>query len=226
MKYFPAFLDLRGRVCRVFGDGELAAHKASSLLDSGAQVSIVARHPGPALRELAKRRSAELIERPFRAGDLAGVALAIDASEDENLHPVIAAEARAAGAWLNVVDRPSLCDYITPAVVRRGDLTIAVSTSGASPALASRIRQDLDRVYGDEYGKALEVLRAVRSRLMAAAAPLELRQNVFKKLAASPLCRYLRDGRVDEVDRLLADVVGPEVSLASLNVHLQVSEEP
>lgn len=225
MKYYPAYLDLRGRRCAVFGGGELAAQKVDGLRSAGAKVTVIAETFSADLERLGLAGEIDLQRRAYRPGDLSEIDLAIDASEDEMLGLAISDEARETRTWLNVVDRPSLCDFIAPAIVRRGDLTIAISTGGASPALARRIRQDLERVYGDEYGAALKVMRAIRDRLRDGATPAGYRQAVFKALAASPLCRYLRDGRLAEVDRLLAGIIGPEVSLASLELEFSTGEE-
>src|SRR6266851_1242152 len=142
MGYIPIFLDVTGRRCVVVGGGEVAARKVESLLASGAQVIVVSPTlAAPALNAAVDRGMVEHIARAYRRGDIAGCALAYAATDDRDLHRALAEEARALGIPLNVVDVPELCSFIAPAVVRQGALQIAISTGGASPAFAARVRR-------------------------------------------------------------------------------------
>jgi precorrin-2 dehydrogenase/sirohydrochlorin ferrochelatase len=150
MRYYPVFLGVADRSCVVVGGGEVAARKVGSLLDARARVTVISPH---LTDELATQVAAGIIAhtaRGYRPGDLHGYFLAYAATSDEQVHEQIARDAEAEGILLNVVDRPHLCTFIVPAVLRRGDLQVAVSTGGGSPALAGRVRDAIDASLGDE----------------------------------------------------------------------------
>src|SRR5260370_31754552 len=168
MGYIPIFLDVRGRRCVVVGGGEAAARKVESLLAAGARVTVVSANlTAPALAAAVERGMAEHIARADRRGDISGWALAYAETDDPDLHRALADEARDLGIPLNVVDVPELCSFIAPAVVKRGALQIAISTGGAAPAFAARLRRELEDQFGSEYALTLDVLRAARRRLQA-----------------------------------------------------------
>jgi precorrin-2 dehydrogenase / sirohydrochlorin ferrochelatase len=164
-EYYPVCLDLRGRPCLVIGGGAVAARKVEGLLECGARVTVVAPALTPALQALlqAGRITARL--RPYADGDLDGAALAIAATDERDVNALVATEARARGVWLNAADDPERCDFILPAVIRRGDLQVAISTGGRSPALARRVREDLERLLPAEYADLLPLLADVRAEL-------------------------------------------------------------
>src|ERR1700688_3411070 len=186
MGYIPIFLDVTGRRCVVVGGGEVAARKVESLLAAGAQVTVVSPSlAAPSLSAAVDRGMVEHIARAYRRGDIAGCALAYSATDDRELHRALADEARALSIPLNVVDVPELCSFIAPAVVRRGALQIAISTGGASPAFAARLRRELEKQFGAEYGILLKVLRAARRRLHADEIAPADRMRRLKDLAES-----------------------------------------
>src|ERR1019366_2616822 len=158
MAYLPIFLDLTGRRCVVIGGGEVAARKGQSLLEAGADVMVVSPSLVDALAEFARQGRIQHMKREYKPGDMASAALVYGATDDAKLHQRLYAEARDREIPINVADVPALCTFITPAVLTRGPLQIAVSTEGASPAMAKRIIKRLERLLGPEYGLALEVL--------------------------------------------------------------------
>ncbi len=200
MAYVPIFLDVTGRRCLVVGGGEVAARKVVSLLDAGAEVTVVSPSLVDELRDLARERRIRYLNRAYEAGDMAGAALVYAASDDAQLHKRLHDEARAHRIPINVADAPELCTFIAPAVVTRGSLKIAVSTEGASPAMARRIRRRLERLFGPEYGLALEVLRAARNHLKANEPDIRIRATKLTALAAARIPEYLRKGDIDAVD--------------------------
>jgi precorrin-2 dehydrogenase/sirohydrochlorin ferrochelatase len=220
MKYYPVFLRVAGRRCVVIGGGEVAQRKVESLLLAGACVAVVSPTLTSGLRSLAADGKIEHVARPYRSGDLSGVLLAYAATDDEALHGAIAAEAETAGVLLNVVDRPRWCGFIVPSILRRGDLTVAVSTAGGSPALARRVREDIEHALGPEYERALDVLARLRRHLQAQSLSSAERQRILSGLVASDLLERLREPDAAGVDRLLAEHAGREVSLASLGAEL------
>ena len=221
MKFYPVFLRVAGRRCVVVGGGEVAERKARSLLAAGARVTLVSPAVTAGLTELAADGEIAHVARPYQSGDLAGALLAYAATDDEALHATIAAEAEAAGVLLNVVDRPRWCGFIVPSVLSRGDLTVAVSTGGGSPALARRVREDIEEQLGPEYERALAVLAALRRHLQDQALSSAERQRILSGLVASDLLNCLREPDRVAVDRLLAEHAGTAVSLASLGADLR-----
>lgn len=165
---YPVFLDIGAKPCLVIGGGEVALRKAAALLKAGAaRVKAVAPVFSPGFRKLAKKGALELRRRKFRLSDLKGAALVICATDSEGTNALAARAAAKKGALVNAVDRPALCNFIAPAVFRNGPLAIAVSTGGASPALAKKIRVKLGGLYGGAFGKKVEALRRLRLRMLA-----------------------------------------------------------
>ena len=160
--YFPAFLDLRGRRCLVVGGGPIGERKARALLECGARVVVVSPGLTPGLAALARGGRLEHRARAFRGIDVRGCTLVIAATGRATVDRAVAATARAHGALVNVVDRPAHCDLIMPSVLRRGELQIAVSTGGRSPALAREIRRSLEPLFAAEVADFVE--RAGRER--------------------------------------------------------------
>lgn len=218
MQYYPIFLDLRTHSCLVIGGGTVAERKVESLLRACGQVTVISPTCTARLRSWAKDGAITLYERPYRPGDLQGFSLVFAATNDEVLHAQIAVEAREAGVLLNVVDRPALCSFIVPAVVSQGDLTFAISTGGASPALAKKIRQTLEEHFGPEYALALQLLARVRERVVQNGLSADERQRLFTVLADSPLLDYLRERQVDKINVLLRETVGEGCTLEELGL--------
>jgi precorrin-2 dehydrogenase/sirohydrochlorin ferrochelatase len=164
---YPIALDLQGRACLVVGGGSLAAEKALGLHDAGGQVTVVDPEPGPLLRYLGGAGTIELRARPYAPGDLDGVYLAFGASEDRALNARVAADARALSIIVNAVDDIPNCDFFAVSVVRRGDLQVAISTGGASPAFARWMREYLEEHLPTEFGDLLDVLADARRTIKA-----------------------------------------------------------
>lgn len=159
-------------------------------------------------------------QRPYRAGDLQGFSLIFAATDDKELHKHIAAEAAAERAFLNVADQPALCSFIVPAVVSRGDLTVAISTGGASPALAGKIRRTLEQQFGPEYGLTLRLLARVREWIKAKKMTAAERRQLLTTLVESPLVEYVRERQVKEINALLQNTVGESCTLEGLGLSL------
>lgn len=218
MKYYPVCLRIDGRPCLVVGGGRVAARKVESLLAAGARVTVIAPELAPDLRARVEAGEVRHVARCYQTGDLRGYALVHAATNDEELHAALAREAERAGVLWNVADDPAHCGFIVPSILSRGDLLVAVSTSGASPALARRIRQDLDRMLGPEYDRALALLSNLREAVRER--PLDDRQRLFERLLDADLLGSLRAADRERVDRLLAEHAGGAISLASLGVSL------
>src|ERR1700722_20019 len=220
MGYIPIFLDVTGRKCVVVGGGEIAARKVEALLEAGAHVTVVSPRLSPHLDSLAARGLVTHAARDYQRGDIRGCVLIYAATDDPKLHRELVAEARALGIPVNIVDVPELCTFISPAVVNRGDLQIAISTGGASPAFAARLRRVLDDKFGTEYALTLKVLRAARRRLHAEEIDPADRMRRLKELADSALPDAIAAGDVAAIERILATYLGDGVGLAALGLAL------
>jgi precorrin-2 dehydrogenase/sirohydrochlorin ferrochelatase len=216
MRYYPVQLDIRGRRCLVVGGGGVGTRKAEGLLACGAAVTVVSPEASARLKALAAAGRLVLAARPFRPEDLAGVFLVIGATDDEPLNRRVSEEAERRGILCNIADRPEACNFILPAVVRRGELTVAVSTAGRSPALAKKLRGDLERQFGPEYAVLLDLLGAIRRRLLARAHAPEAHKPLFERLVASDLLELIRRNDRAAIDRLLAETLGEGFRLEEL----------
>ena len=165
---YPVALELDGRRCVVIGGGDVGEHKARGLLDAGARTTVIAEDATAGLRELAAAGEVELVPRRYLPGDLSGAFLAIAATDDPALNAEIHAEASERRVLMNAVDDTAHCDFAAPSVLRRGDLTISVSTGGRAPALAKRLRSILSEEVGPEWEALVDVLAAARAEALAA----------------------------------------------------------
>ncbi len=163
--YYPLFLNIRGRRCVVVGGGQVALRKVTTLLEHGAGVNVISPDLCAELGQLAEKGKIAVLAREYRAGDLEGAVIAIAATDEPNTNLAVAQEARARAVLVNVVDDAGSSDFIAPAYMRRGDVTIAVSTGGRSPALARKIRSRLEKDFGDEYAALALLIDTVRAEI-------------------------------------------------------------
>ena len=161
---YPVALDLRGRSCLVVGGGPVAERKVRGLLEAGAAVTVVSPDLTPRLRAWAAGQRCRHVARAYRSADVAGRVLVLAATDDARTTAQVYRDARRAGALVNAADDPERCDFLLPALLRRGRLTVAVSTGGASPALARSVRDELERLVPESYGALLEIVASVRAR--------------------------------------------------------------
>lgn len=164
-RYYPIFLNIRGKRCVVVGGGAVALRKVKALLEHEASVEVISPELCPELSQLAKSRAIQVLQRNYNGGDLQGAFIAIAATDDGEINNKVAEEARAKGVLVNVVDDSEHSDFIVPSQLRRGDITIAVSTAGKSPALARKIRTRLEKDFGAEYASLALLVDEVRSEL-------------------------------------------------------------
>ncbi|HEY6292408.1 MAG TPA: bifunctional precorrin-2 dehydrogenase/sirohydrochlorin ferrochelatase [Terriglobia bacterium] len=182
---FPVFLKLTGRACLVVGAGEVAQSKIEGLLASGAKIEVVAPQAAEAVQAWAGAGRIRWHARQFRPSDLAeGVFLVVVATSSRELNELVFREAQKRGVLCNVVDDPPHCDFYYPAVVRRGALQIAISTDGKSPALAQRLRRELEQEFGPVYQEWIEELGRERQRLFQQPIDPEMRKQRLHSMAS------------------------------------------
>jgi precorrin-2 dehydrogenase/sirohydrochlorin ferrochelatase len=193
MPLFPAFLKLSGRRCLVIGAGPVAQEKIESLVRAGASVRVVAPRATESVRAWARAKRIRWEPRTFRSADFKGIFLVVASTSSPALHKKIYGEARRRGVLCNVVDDPAHCDFYYGAVVRRGELQIAISTGGHSPALAQRLRKKIEREIGAEYEHWLAQLGVARKRLFAKSLSQARRKVLLHELASElSFKRFLR----------------------------------
>lgn len=185
---FPAFIKLEGRPCLVVGAGAIASSKIASLLRTGARVTVVAPQAKAEVATLAATRSLVWLERDFQASDLDGIFLAIAATASAAVNRAVFFEAQKRDILCNAVDDPPHCDFYFPAVVRRGDLQIAISTAGESPSVAQRFRREIEASLDLSLGNWLRFVGSLRRHVLANHPPSEERKKLLNLLAYSRIC--------------------------------------
>jgi len=194
-RLFPMFLKLSARPCLVLGAGTIAESKIAGLLEAGGRVRVVAPEATPQVRSWAQSNSIEWHQRSFQPDDLTGMFLVVAATSSAELHQRIFEEATRRGVLCNIVDVPVLCDFYYPAVVQRGALQIAISTAGKSPALAQRLRKQLEEQFGAEFEEWLAQLGEVRDRLQSSKLDPEERKRLLHEDASEEAFEAFRRKR-------------------------------
>lgn len=196
MSLFAMFVKLQGRLVVVIGGGSIAEGKITGLLAAGARVRVISPVLTPALAEQVPDRKIEWLPRVFEPGDLSGAHLVIAATSAPGVNEAVFREAEARGIFCNAVDDIEHCHFYYGSVVQRGDLQIVISTNGKSPALAQRLRQELEAQFGPEYEAWLEWLGAARELLRAASPDPDSNKKLLHQLASQPAFeQFLRETR-------------------------------
>ena len=219
MRYYPVHLDIQNRNCLVVGGGSVGTRKVITLLSCGAAVTVISPQASEELQELATIGSITLRKRGYRSADLDGIFLVIGATDDETLNRQISTAAESRNILCNIADRPAVCSFILPSIVHRGDLVITISTSGKSPAFAKKLRKDLERQFGDEYANLLELMGAIRDKLLRQAHEPEAHKHLFNQLIDRGLLEMIREGRKEDINRLLENTLGKDFGYDALINH-------
>jgi precorrin-2 dehydrogenase len=202
MGYYPVLLDLAGRRCVMVGGGIIAGRRVDGLLTAGARVTVISPRLTRTLAALAAEGRIDHEAREYRDGDLDGADLAFVATDAGEVNAAVAREARARGVWINAADDPARCTFILPALVRRGDLTVAVATGGSSPALARAIREELETYLTDDYATLAAIAAEARREVRAAGRPVTA--DAWRRALGPEVRRLIVErGRDDAKQRLL-----------------------
>jgi siroheme synthase-like protein len=202
MRYYPIYLDLKGRDVLVVGGGAIAEGKAMQFVEAGARVTVVSPELTETLRAAAGRGEITHLNGLFIEENLNGLFLVVSATNDRRVNEQVANAARKRGLLCNVVDQPELCNFITPALVTRGELQISVSTGGGSPTLTQRVKREVAALIGEEYGVLLELAAEMRVEAKGRIADFEQRKDALRAFVESDAIDLIRAGRRDEARAL------------------------
>lgn len=211
MKYYSICLHIEGRSCLVVGGGKVAERKARGLLDSGAKVTVVSPQLSPALHQLHGQGQIRWQARGYQSDDCVGHLLVMAATDDPGVQDMVHADAARHGILLNVADVPEKCSFILPALVKRGPLSLAISTGGNSPALAKSLQQDLEAWLPHEYGLLTEVLGLIRPHVLQRGLSQAENEHLFHALLHSQLVDLLRRRDWPGLGRSLQEHLGPDL---------------
>jgi len=206
-RYYPIFLNIEGRKCVVIGGGNVASRKVPPLLDCGAKVLVVSPEISSEMERFVKSGEVEYIAGKFEPSHLSGAALVIGSTDDAKVNRMVYEECKARNIPVNVVDQPELCTFIVPSLVKRGDLMIATSTSGKSPAVAKRVRKTLEKDFGEEWGAYLDMMGRARIRLMEKVSEQPEREAILNRLADSPMFELIKSGDMDGAEKIYGEIV-------------------
>lgn len=216
MQYYPVCLDVRGRKCLVVGGGSVGTRKVEMLVRCGAAVDVISDSFSDKLITMSDTVSVRLLNKEYEESDLDGVFLVIGSTDNHQLNLMIGEHAGQRNILCNIADNPEGCNFILPSVVNRGDLSIAVSTSGKSPAFAKRLRKELSEQFGDEYAVFLHLMGAVRKTLLLQNHDPEGHKQLFVKLIEGGLLDLIKTNNTTGIDSLLLNVLGEGFSFENL----------
>jgi len=213
--YYPVFLRIHKKKCVVVGGGRVALRKVRMLLDCGGEVKVVSSTFHFNLLRLAEKKAIRLIQRDYEPGDLTGAAIVVAATDKQEINRRVAEEAKRVRALVNVVDDPEPSSFILPSYFRKGGLTLAVSTGGTSPALARKIKTELQKNFGKEYATLLLLIGEIRSSLKKRG--IRINAGRWQKvLDLEPLLRLLRVGKLKKAKQILLDKLAGHDSRSSV----------
>lgn len=207
-RYYPLMIDLTDRSCLVIGGGEVAARKIESLLESGARVVVISPQAVPLIVDWAERGMLDWRKETYVDQDVSGYTLVIAATNQPAVNLVAHQAVMKQGGWINIADRPDLCNFTMPSTVQRGKLLISVSTSGASPGLARKIRQAIEQEYGPAYEEYVEFLAEIRHKVLGQVKEPARRKEIFRLLLDDSFLKASKEERYSKVEALLVHVEG------------------
>ncbi|MDP3041344.1 MAG: bifunctional precorrin-2 dehydrogenase/sirohydrochlorin ferrochelatase [Candidatus Omnitrophota bacterium] len=201
MKYYPVNLALENKKCVVFGAGIVALRKVNRLLECGARVSVIAEEIVPELKKLFEEKKIVFKNKRFDLKDLARAFLVVAATDNRKLNARVCDYCLKRNILVNVVDSPSECNFILPSVLRRGSLSISVSTDGVSPALAKKIRRDIQQRFGFEYAKLLRLMQKIRPEALKKIKNPRARNLLFKKIFQPKILGFFKKNKQRQANK-------------------------
>ena len=213
-KYYPVNLDITNRRCVIIGGGDVAERKAERLIECGAQVTIVSRLLTPLLEERKKSSKIQHIDKDYEEKVLHGAFMVIGATDRNEINAQISQDALSLGILVNIVDDPDKCNFILPSLVQQGDLSIAISTGGKSPALAKKLREDMQQQYGPEYQVLLRIMGSLRKKVLTQSYAPQDNKALFVDLVHSDILQAIRDGNRDLVNKIIHEHSGIDMDVS------------
>lgn len=208
MRYYPIYVNLRGKRCLVVGAGQVGRRKIATLAECGAEeILVIDLAPAESCAGLLSHPAVVFACRPYETADLDGRFLVIASTDDEALNWRISRECAERGIPCNIVDQPEKCSFIVPALFTQGDLTVAISTGGSSPALARKIRQGLGEFLGSEYGALLILMSRLRPMVLGLGLGSPANSKLFRELVNSPLLEALEQADPARAETILRDIL-------------------
>ncbi|HDZ77145.1 MAG TPA: bifunctional precorrin-2 dehydrogenase/sirohydrochlorin ferrochelatase [Candidatus Omnitrophica bacterium] len=209
-KYYPVNLNLENKKCLVVGGGVVAERKVKRLLECHAKVLVVSPKVTLTLRYLIKNRKILYRQSHINLRDINKAFVVISATGDRRINHLVSLYCRKHGILVNVVDSPDECNFVLPSILRRGNLCLAVSTDGISPALAKQIRLKLEKEIGTEYAKFLKIMSVYRAKVTARVCDLKKRKKIFQKLINSFALAQIRRGKLSLAKKTLISILKKE----------------
>jgi precorrin-2 dehydrogenase / sirohydrochlorin ferrochelatase len=213
MNYYPIYLDITSRRCIVVGGGDVAERKVRRLIECGAHVVIIGKAVTPELEVMIREGRIDQIHDDYDEVYIHDAFLVIGATDRDEVNARISADARKRGIMINIVDDPDRCDFILPSLFQQGDLSIAISTGGKSPALAKKIREDMEGIYGPEYLTLLNVLGKLRERIMIRGRSSGENKQMFEFIVKSDILQYIKEKKWDHVKKIIHDTTGENIEV-------------
>jgi len=207
-KYYPILLNIQDKKCLVVGGGNVAWRKVCSLKDAGARVTVVSPEFCP---EMEKEIGIERIQQKYEEGFLNGVLVVVASTDDEEVNKKVYYDAVKMGILVNVVDRPEICSFIVPATIIRGDLSISISTGGASPALARNIRENLEKQFGDEYGEFAKLLSETRRKILSEISNESIRRDILQRIAGLDILEIIKQKGISEAKKKILRIISEKI---------------
>ena len=208
MGYYPVFLEMKDRRCVVIGGGAVAERKVEGLVAVGANVTVISPAITNGLRELLTQGAIRHVAREYQTGDRAGYDLVFVATDNSEINAAVSNEARSLRIWVNSADDPDHCDFILPAVIRRGDLAVAVSTGGVSPAVTRAIREELDQYVSADYASFVQIAGEVRRELREKS--VSPGAGAWNRALKGDFRRLIKEGRPEQAKELLLETLGAD----------------
>jgi len=216
MAFYPININITGQLCVVIGGGAVATRKITSLLPCDARVRVISPKISPEIKKLTDRNNLEWIPRGYRNGDLQGAILAFALTDNPEVQRQITTEAKEHGIPVNIADNPGACTFQTAATIRRGELLIAISTGGGSPALAATIRKELELRFGPEYGELIKLLTEIRQLTVGQDSSQEQHKLLFTKIIQTNILSLLKNKEWQLLHEQLIAILPPEINAKAI----------
>ncbi len=215
MKYYPVFMDIKNKHCLVVGGGNVGMRKAATLEKCNAKVKVISKQFSDEFDNL-QTESIEFKKKDYEKKDLKGMFFVFAATDNSDLNQKIKDDAERLNILCNMADAPDKSDFILPSIVDRGDLILAVSTCGSSPAMAKRIKQELEHSFGPEYAQFLTLMGNIRKKLLLSSHPPDDNKQIFHTLIDKGILRLIKANDEKAIDSILCDILGNNYSYKNL----------